>query len=214
MAVTRGRFVTFEGIDGAGKSTHIEWFAQQLRARGHEVVVTREPGGTPLAESLRDLLLHRTMSVETETLLMFAARREHVVQLIEPALARGAWVVCDRFTDSTFAYQGGGRGVSATAIEALEQLTHPALRPDLTLLFELAPAEAARRRMGARDADRFESENLPFFERVADGYRRRVTQDPRRFVSVDATQSIDAVRSFLARLLPADRAGAITSQSS
>ena len=192
-----GRFITFEGIDGAGKSTHIPWFAQRLRELGVDVVVTREPGGTPLAEKLRDLLLHEPMSVEAETLLMFAARREHLDGLIRPALARGAWVVCDRFTDSTFAYQGGGRGVPLRYIEALETWVHADLQPHRSYLFDLPAALAAQRRAAARDADRFEAEDLAFFERVRGGYLRRVREQPSRFVLVDSTQPISAVKKLL-----------------
>ena len=192
-----GRFITFEGIDGAGKSTHIPWFAQRLRELGVDVVVTREPGGTPLAEKLRDLLLHEPMSVEAETLLMFAARREHLDGLIRPALARGAWVVCDRFTDSTFAYQGGGRGVPLRYIEALETWVHADLQPHRTYLFDLPAALAAQRRAAARDADRFEAEDLAFFERVRGGYLQRVREQPSRFVLVDSTQPISDVKKLL-----------------
>ena len=192
-----GRFITFEGIDGAGKSTHIPWFAQRLRELGVDVVVTREPGGTPLAEKLRDLLLHEPMSVEAETLLMFAARREHLDGLIRPALARGAWVVCDRFTDSTFAYQGGGRGVPLRYIEALETWVHADLQPHRSYLFDLPAALAAQRRAAARDADRFEAEDLAFFERVRGGYLQRVREQPSRFVLVDSTQPISAVKKLL-----------------
>jgi len=192
-----GRFVTFEGIDGAGKSTHIEWYAQRVRERGLEVVVTREPGGAPLAERLRGLLLTEPMSVETETLLMFAARKEHLERLIRPALARGAWVVCDRFTDSTYAYQGGGRSVPLDRIAELESWVHGDLQPDRTYLFDLPAELAASRRAGARDADRFESEDLQFFERVRSGYGRRVRSAPERFLVIDARQSIDVIRNLL-----------------
>jgi dTMP kinase len=192
-----GRFVTFEGIDGAGKSTHIEWFAQQVRARGVEVVVTREPGGTPLAERLRDLLLTEPMSVEAETLLMFAARREHLQALIRPALARGAWVVCDRFTDSTYAYQGSGRGVPADRIGELERWVHGDLQPHRTYLFDLPADLAAQRRAGARAADRFEGEDIAFFERVRSGYRARVDGSPGRFLVIDARESIESIKKLL-----------------
>lgn len=193
----RGRFITLEGIDGAGKSTHIEWFAQALRSRGHRVVVTREPGGTPLAERLRALLLGEPMTIETETLLMFAARREHLERLIRPALARGTWVVCDRFTDSTFAYQGAGRGVPANAIESLERWIHGDLQPDLTLLFDLPAELAAQRRAAARSADRFESEDLEFFTRVRAGYHARRAASPARFQTIDGRQGIDEIRRVL-----------------
>ncbi len=192
-----GRFITFEGIDGAGKSTHIEWFAQQVRARGVEVVVTREPGGTPLAERLRGLLLTEPMSVEAETLLMFAARREHLLALIRPALARGAWVVCDRFTDSTYAYQGSGRGVPTDRIAELERWVHGDLQPHRTYLFDLPADLAAQRRADARAADRFEGEDIAFFERVRNGYRARVDASPGRFVVIDAREPIDNIKKLL-----------------
>jgi len=193
-----GRFITFEGIDGAGKSTHIDWYAGQVRGRGLEVVVTREPGGTPLAEKLRALLLSEPMTIDTETLLMFAARREHLQGLIRPALARGAWVVCDRFTDSTFAYQGGGRGVSLESIAGLERWVHGDLQPDRTYLFDLPAALAARRRSAARAADRFEAEDVAFFERVRAAYHARRTGQPDRFLLVDGTLRIEDIRRMLA----------------
>jgi dTMP kinase len=192
-----GRFVTFEGIDGAGKSTHIEWFAQRVRARGTEVIVTREPGGTPLAERLRALLLSEPMSVDTETLLMFAARREHLEQLIRPALSRGAWVVCDRFTDSTYAYQGAGRGVPTARIAELERWVHGDLQPHRTYLFDLPAELAAQRRAGARAADRFEGEDVAFFERVRRGYRARVDSAPGRFLVLDSREPIEHIRKQL-----------------
>lgn len=194
---TNGRFITFEGIDGAGKSTHVEWFAQRLRARGVEVLVTREPGGTPLAERLRTLLLTEPMSIDAETLLMFAARKEHLDQLIRPALARGAWVVCDRFTDSTYAYQGGGRGVDPSRIAALEDWVHAGLQPDRTYLFDLPPELAAQRRAAARDADRFEAEDLAFFERVRAAYLHRRDQSNSRMLLVDGRQTIPEVQNLL-----------------
>jgi len=191
------RFITFEGIDGAGKSTHVAWFAERVRARGAGVVVTREPGGTPLAERIRDLLLNEPMSIDTEVLLMFAARGEHLERLVRPALARGAWVVCDRFTDSTYAYQGGGRGLAPERIATLEHWVHPAFQPDRTYLFDLPPPLAAERRAAARAADRFEAEDLAFFERVRAGYRRRLEADPARIRLIDGRQSIDEIRKLL-----------------
>ncbi len=193
----RGKFITFEGIDGAGKSTHIERFAERLRDRGITTVVTREPGGTPLAERLREMLLTTPMQGKTEVLLAFAARIEHLHELIQPALSRNDWVICDRFTDSSFAYQGGGRGVDWTFIESLEHLAHPDLQPDLTIWFDLPAQEAARRRANARLADRFEAEDLQFFERVRAAYLRRQRQHSARFLLVDASKSLDEIRNLL-----------------
>ncbi len=188
--IKRGRFITFEGIDGAGKTTHIGRCVERLQALGLEVVQTREPGGSALAESLRELLLHQPMSLETELLLMFAARRDHIERVIEPALAKGAWVICDRFTDSTYAYQGGGRQMGFAPIAALEAKVHPSLQPDQTVYFDLPPAIAAERRARARAADRFEAEDLRFFERVRAAYLLRAEDHPQRFVVIDATQSV------------------------
>ena len=193
----KGRFITFEGIDGAGKSTHIAWYAQRLRERDIRTLVTREPGGSPLGERLRDMLLSEAMSIETEILLMFAARKEHLEQLIRPALADGTWVICDRFTDSTYAYQGGGRGVCLTQIEALERWVQGALQPDRSYLFDLPAQLAAARRASARAADRFEAEDLAFFERVRSAYLQRVTQAPDRFKVIDSRQEIEAIRGQL-----------------
>ena len=185
-----GRFITFEGIDGAGKSSHIQALADWLRASGREVLLTREPGGTPLAERLRELFLHSEMDALTEALLVFAGRRDHLRALIEPALARGALVLCDRFTDATFAYQGGGRSFDATVLAQLEQWVQagPAglRQPDLTLWFDLAPALAAQRRAAARDADRLERESLAFFERVRQAYAERAQRAPARMARIEA----------------------------
>jgi dTMP kinase len=196
-----GLFVTFEGIDGAGKSTHIEALAAALRGRGRTVVPTREPGGTALAEKLRALALNEPMDPLTEALLMFAARRDHVLQVIEPALARGDVVLCDRFTDATFAYQGAGRGfvlqVLGTLerwVQSVEALPPPRLRqPDVTVWFDLDPAVAAHRLAGARVPDKFESQPQAFFERVAAGYAARAKADPGRFLRVQADQPREAV---------------------
>lgn len=192
-AITRGHFITFEGIDGAGKTTHIERLAQGLRDRGREVLVTREPGGTPLAEALRDLVLHRPMDPLTEALLVFAARRDHLRLRIEPALANGVTVVCDRFTDASFAYQGGGRGCPRDVLETLEGWVHPGCQPDLTLWFDLPAEEAARRRTAVRAPDRFESEHTAFFERVRAGYAQRRAAAQHRFAVIDARLSLEQV---------------------
>jgi dTMP kinase len=191
--MTSGRFITFEGIDGAGKSTHIEAVAQRLREAGATVVLTREPGGTPLAERLREMLLHEGMDVLTEALLVFAARRDHIVQVIAPALAAGHTVLCDRFTDATFAYQGGGRGAPLEVLAQLERLVQGELQPDLTIWFDLPAALAAQRRAQARAADRFEQQDLDFFERVRSGYAARAGAIPQRFARIDAAQERAAV---------------------
>lgn len=193
---TRGRFITLEGVDGAGKSTHTVWIADFLRAQGLDVVSTREPGGTPLGEKLRALLLTDSMGLDTETLLMFAARCEHLHQVIEPALARGAWVVCDRYTDATYAYQGGGRGLGAARVAALEAWMQ-AGQPDRTWLFDV-PLEVARARLAdARVPDRFEREGAAFFERTREAYHARAEADPQRIRIVDSTQSIAQIRTGL-----------------
>ncbi len=188
-----GRFITFEGIDGAGKSSHVEALAAWLRERGHEVVVTREPGGTLLAERLRELVLHTPMDTLTEALLVFAARRDHLQQVIEPALARGATVLCDRFTDASFAYQGGGRGFDSAVLSELERWVQQGRQPDLTLWFDVPAATAATRRAAARVPDRFETQDEAFFERVSAGYARRCAGDPQRFVRLDAAAERAAV---------------------
>jgi dTMP kinase len=186
LANGAGRFITFEGIDGAGKSSHIETLADWLRRRGHEVVVTREPGGTVLAERLRELVLHAPMDALTEALLVFAARRDHLVHHIEPTLARGAIVLCDRFTDASFAYQGGGRGFDQAVLAQLESWVQQGRQPDLTLWFEVAPAVAAERRAAVRAPDRFETQDGAFFERVGAAYAARCAADPQRFARLDA----------------------------
>lgn len=188
-----GRFVTFEGIDGAGKSSHIEALAKWIRTRGHVVVVTREPGGTPLAEQLRELFLRDEMDALTETLLIFAARRDHLRQRIEPALVQGATVLCDRFTDATFAYQGGGRGFDLEILRQLEAWVQNGRQPDLTLWFDLDAGEAATRRAAARAPDRLERLDKAFFERVIAGYQSRRAAWPARFARIDARASIDQV---------------------
>lgn len=196
-----GKFITFEGIDGAGKSTHLAYVADLLRAAGRNVVLTREPGGTPLGEKLRELLLHEPMHIETETLLVFAARREHLAQLIEPALARGDWVISDRFTDATFAYQGGGRGLQFERLEVLEQWVHPHLQPDLTLLFDV-PLEVARARLdAAREPDRFEREQAEFFAATRAAYLRRADRFPGRFRRIDSGRPIAAIQDELRAMI-------------
>jgi dTMP kinase len=182
-------FLTLEGIDGAGKSSHLVAVREHFEAMGHAVVMTREPGGTPLAEALRQMILHDAMDPLTEALLIFAARRDHIVGVIAPALARGDVVVCDRFTDSTFAYQGFGRRFPLQVLEQLEQWVQAELKPDLTLWFDLSPEVAATRLAGARAPDRFESEQLEFFSRVRAGYARRAEQVPERFVRIDAEET-------------------------
>ncbi|MFL9880308.1 dTMP kinase [Herbaspirillum rhizosphaerae] len=196
-----GKFITFEGIDGAGKSTHIAFVADLLRTRGLTVVTTREPGGTELGESLRSMVLHQKMHLETEALLMFAGRREHLAQVIEPALARGDWVISDRFTDATFAYQGGGRHLSLDKLDALEQWVHPHLQPDLTLLFDV-PLEVARARLDAeRTLDKFEQEKADFFAATRAEYLRRAKQFPQRFRVIDSTRPIIDIQQEIAQLL-------------
>lgn len=194
----KGKFITFEGIDGAGKSSHVEWLAERLRQDGRVVHVTREPGGTELGEKLRELLLHASMHLETETLLMFAARREHLARLIEPALTRGEWVVCDRFSDATYAYQGGGRGLDRVKLHLLEQWVHGDLQPDLTLLFDL-PLDVARERivLASRVLDRFEQERADFHERVRQAYLERAHSAPARIQVINAQKNIDEIRKEL-----------------
>ena len=195
------RFITFEGIDGAGKSTHIPFAAAFLRERGLTVVTTREPGGTALGETLRELLLHQKMHIETEALLMFAARREHLAQLIEPALARGEWVISDRFTDASFAYQGGGRNLERAKLESLEQWVHPHLQPDLTLLFDV-PLAVARARLDAdRTQDKFEQEKNEFFAATRAEYLRRAAQFPERFRLLDSSRPIATIKDELRAIL-------------
>ena len=196
-----GKFISFEGIDGAGKSTHIAFVADFLQTRGVRLVTSREPGGTVLGEKLRDLLLHEKMHLETEALLMFASRREHIAQVIAPALARGEWVISDRFTDASFAYQGGGRGLDLQKMETLEQWVHPDLQPDLTFLFDV-PLEVARARLDAtRALDRFEQEQADFFSATRKEYLRRAAQFPQRFRVIDSTRSIAQTQAQLVGIL-------------
>jgi dTMP kinase len=200
--MTRGRFISFEGIDGAGKSTQHAWLVGYLRDQGHSVVATREPGGTPLGEKLRALLLSEPMHLETEALLMFAARREHMAQVIEPALARGDWVVCDRFVDASFAYQGGGRGLSWEKLESLTRWVLGDLQPDLTLLFD-APVAIAQQRLHAATSnpDRFEQEQATFFERVRSAYLRIASENPDRVRLIDATRTPNEINKLLENII-------------
>ena len=202
MTGNTGKFITFEGIDGAGKSTHIATVVDWLSARGLEVVSTREPGGTPLGEKLRELLLHEPMHLETEALLMFAARREHLALVIEPALARGAWVVCDRFSDATYAYQGGGRGLDKAKFAALERWVHGHLQPDLTFLFDLPPEVACERiaRQG-RDLDKFEQERADFHQRVRQAYLERAVEAPNRIRVINAGQRQDEIKKVVEEIV-------------
>jgi dTMP kinase len=198
----RGKFITLEGIDGAGKSSHIAGIAGLLRARGLTVVSTREPGGTPLGEKLRELLLHESMHLETEAMLMFAARREHLARLIEPALARGDWVICDRFSDATYAYQGGGRGLDKAKLAQLEQWVHGHVQPDLTLLFDL-PLAVASQRIAAqhRDLDRFEQERADFHERVRLAYLERADAAPRRIQLINADEPLESIKKVVEQIV-------------
>ena len=195
----RGRFITLEGIDGAGKSTHLQWLARTLEERGIGVRATREPGGTVFGERLRELLLDRDqrLAPETETLLMFAARREHLETVILPALTAGTWVLCDRFTDASYAYQSGGSGVAWEKIAALEEWVHPGLQPDVTLLFDVSPEIGRQRAQQGRTADRFEREAEAYFQRVREAYLRRARSCPERMRIIDANGSVDAVRKAL-----------------
>src|SRR4051812_47423808 len=194
-----GKFITLEGIDGAGKSTHLEWLASFVRDRGITAVVTREPGGTALGEKLRALLLDKNeaMHLETEALLMFAARREHIDKVIAPALARNEWVLCDRFTDATFAYQGSGRGADWGRLRMLEEWVQGGLQPHLTLVFDVAPDVGRRRAGSIKTPDRFEQERDDFFQRVREGYLRRASESPSRVRVIDASSRIERIQSEL-----------------
>ncbi len=204
--MNKAKFITFEGIDGAGKSTHLNWFADTLRARGIALLVTREPGGTPMGEKLREILLHEAMHAETEALLMFAARREHIEQVIRPALHRGTWVISDRFTDASFAYQGGGRGVSVEKLEQLERWVQGDLQPDLTLLFDI-PVEVARQRLNNNVAltnvalDKFEQEKSDFFDKVRNAYLARAQKNPQRFAIIRAEHTPAEVKVNLQKIV-------------
>jgi len=197
------RFITFEGIDGAGKSTHIARLGERLSSRGASVLNTREPGGTPLAETLRGLFLHSGMDGLTEALLVFAGRRDHLRQVIEPALQAGQTVLCDRFTDATFAYQGGGRGMDLNVLTTLEQWVQEGRQPDLTFWFDLPAEQAAQRRAAAREADRFEQQDLDFFNKVRAGYAARAAQSPERFARIDASLTVAEVAAQIEAVLEA-----------
>ena len=197
----KGKFITLEGMDGAGKSTHIPMIVELLEARGVEVVSTREPGGTPLGEKLRALLLHETMHPETETLLMFAARREHIANVIEPALARGAYVLSDRFTDATYAYQCGAKGVLPSKIKQLETWAQGDLRPDATLLFDVPVEISLQRLASAREPDKFERENAQFFEKLRQAYLQRAAENPHIFHIIDANQTIEKVKVLVKEII-------------
>jgi dTMP kinase len=191
----RGKFITLEGIDGAGKSSHLEFLCEQVRARGAKPLLTREPGGTPTGERLREVVLHCAMSPTTEALVLFAARAEHVANVIRPALEAGAWVVCDRFSDATYAYQCGGRGLPRDFVVSLERLVHPGLQPDATFLFDMDPALAyERQRARSRTPDKFEREQAEFFARVRDAYLERAREHSRRFHVIDASGTLQQVR--------------------
>jgi dTMP kinase len=198
----RGKFITLEGIDGAGKSSHLDFIAEQVRSRGFNVLTTREPGGTPLGETIRELVLNQHMHGETEALLVFAARREHLAEVIEPALAKGVWVISDRFTDSTFAYQCGGRGLPEGRAKILEEWVHGHLQPNITFLFD-TPLEVARERLeqGTAEPDKFEREQQEFFARVRAAYLKRADEFPDRIKIVDAARSIEAIRNELFDLM-------------
>jgi len=201
MKHTSGKFISLEGMDGAGKSTHIPSIISQLQQRGVEVVSTREPGGTALGERLREILLHEPMHPETEAMLMFSARREHIAQVIQPALARGAYVLTDRFSDATYAYQCGAKGVAAEKIMQLEQWVQMGLQPDLTLLFDVPPEVSLQRLSTARAPDKFEREGLAFFEQLRSSYLQRAAQFPQRFRVIDANQPLEKVKVLVADII-------------
>jgi len=193
LAIKRGKFITLEGMDGAGKSTHIPNIVEQIKASVDDVVCTREPGGTALGEALREMLLHQDMHAETETLLMFAARREHIAQVIEPALARGAYVISDRFTDATYAYQSGAKSVALDKIKQLESWVQGSLQPDVTLLFDVPVDVSLERLAAARTPDKFEREGAAFFEKLRSSYLLRAKSDAERFRIIDANKALNAV---------------------
>jgi dTMP kinase len=204
MPMAKAKFITVEGTEGVGKSTNIDLIRQLLQAQGLEVLVTREPGGTPLAEQLREILLtvrDEPFDPVAELLVVFAARAQHLAQVIRPALDAGTWVLCDRFTDATFAYQGFGRGLSTSLIATLETLVQGSLQPDLTFFLDIDVAQGLKRARHRAELDRFEKERLEFFHRVRDGYRERIRQWPERFVTIDAGQPLDQVQRAIAQKL-------------
>lgn len=204
LSAERGYFITVEGIEGSGKSSSMEFIAATLRVQGREILMTREPGGTEFGETLRAVLLKprkEEIEAETETLMMFAARSEHLAKVIEPALAQGTWVICDRFTDATYAYQGGGRGVPLSRVAELEHWVQGALRPDITLLLDVEPQTGLERATSRSDPDRIEGEALEFFERVRGVYLRRAAQEPSRFAVIDAQQPLKAVKTAILEVL-------------
>jgi dTMP kinase len=203
MSKQTGKFITLEGVDGAGKSTHLDYLADKIRSQGVELVVTREPGGTPLGEKLRAMLLNDPMQPDTELMLMYAARAEHVAALIKPALARGAWVLSDRFADASYAYQCGGRGIESSRLQVLEDWTLSGFKPNLTLLFDVPPEVAESRRAQARVADRFEQEQAEFFSRVREAYLQRAKAEPGRIRIIDASHSIESIRVELDQIMEA-----------
>lgn len=199
--MSRGKFITLEGIDGAGKSTHLGFLAEHLRSLGKQIVTTREPGGTPLGEMLRDMVLSQSMHVETETLIMFASRREHIDKVILPALEKGIWVISDRFTDATYAYQGGGRGIATERLKTLEDWVQQGLQADLTLLFDVSIEVSQQRLAFNQSLDRFEQEKQDFFKRVRETYLARAATFPQRIRVIDSARSVNEIQTELGALI-------------
>ena len=199
--MSRGKFITLEGIDGAGKSTHLGFLAEHLRALGKQILTTREPGGTPLGEMLRDMVLSQSMHVETETLMMFASRREHIDKVILPALEKGFWVISDRFTDATYAYQGGGRGIATERLKTLEDWVQQGLQADLTLLFDVSTEVSQQRLAFNQSLDRFEQEKQEFFTRVRETYLARAATFPQRIRIIDSARSVNEIQAELGALI-------------
>ena len=199
--MSRGKFITLEGIDGAGKSTHLAFLAEHLRALGKQVLTTREPGGTPLGEMLRDMVLSQSMHVETETLMMFASRREHIDKVILPALDKGFWVISDRFTDATYAYQGGGRGIATEHLKTLEDWVQQGLQADITLLFDVSTEVSQQRLAFNQSLDRFEQEKQDFFNRVRAAYLLRAETFPLRIRIIDSSRNVNDIQTELGALI-------------